>query len=224
MIQRLLYNALKTGLAEIQKDPRILEDVFEWQMDLGATEIATIQKWFKEKPPTIYHGYARVDYAFPLYSIILQSEGEKDLMIGDDAGMMDDDDPNVKNADIRGAFWSHSYGILCYSEHPDATQYLYEVAKAIILQAAPLFVQAGLYGIRVSGMDLHPDQKYLPEHLFVRQLTCECECEFNIVDRPSRLTKAFKLAGLHLDSSGSPSDVGGVKTNIIPVISGTEEE
>jgi hypothetical protein len=224
MIQRVLYSALKAGLAAIQKDPDILKDVFDWQLDLANPEVNSIQQFFAEKPPNLYHGYARADYKFPLYSIVLQSEAEKDLMIGDDAGMItDEEDPNT-NADMRGAFWHHSYEVLCYSEHPDATQYMYEVAKAILLQAGPYFVNAGLHGIRISGMDLRPDPQYIPEHLFVRRLVFECENAFVVVDRESRLSKAFRLSGLFVDNSGSSSDVGEVHTNIYPYVDGTEEE
>lgn len=217
MIQRYLYNVLKAGLAAVAKDPTILDELFQNLYGLDATEMAAIHKLFVEKPPVIMHGYARADATFPLYSIVLQNEGEKDLLIGDDAGM--DDEHN----DVYAAMWEHTYQILCYSQHPDATLYMYELAKTFLLTYHDYFVEKDLYAIRVSGTDLHPDERYLPGWLFVRQLTFSCEREFNQVSKVGALGKAFKVNGIFIDKAGSPSDPGAVKTLVVP-ISGNEEE
>jgi hypothetical protein len=216
MIQRFLFTALKLGVEEIQNDPSILEYLFEDHFSLSETERLIIQQVFEETPPKVFHGYLPKDAEVPAYSITLVREGETEHLIGDDAGMVTDQSDPDFGADCYSAIWEHSYNVHCYSQHPDVTSYIYEAAKSIILAQDQVFVGEGLFEIHVSGMDLAPDPRYIPEHLFVRQLTFSCQREFQRVDRAARLRKAFAVRGIHIDSAGSPSDVGGVKTLITP--------
>jgi hypothetical protein len=212
MIQRLLYTALTRGLDAIKADPTILDDLFLDNYELGQTEVDGIKAFFAAKPPTVVHGYARSDQEPPLYSIILASEREADAVIGDEAGMVDDvEDPDF-GSDQYAALWEHTFHIMCLAEHPDVCTYLYEVAKATILQAKPTFIPFGVYGLTLSGQDLAPDPRYVPEHFFVRQLVVSCRAELLTTAKSTKLEKAFQVAGIHVDKSGSPSDVGGVKT------------
>ena len=215
MIQRFLYTTLKDGLEKVKNDPSILEDIFEELWRLAPSEVEGIKTAFAAKFPGVIHGYARSDTNFPVFSIVLGNEGEDQHYMGDDAGMIDDtDDPNF-GADCLSAIWKHTYQILCYTEHPDLTLYYYEIAKAIFLTAN--LNSLDLFQVHISGMDLMPDPRYIPEHLFVRQMSFECNREFMRIDKNSKLGKAFKVAGIHVDKSGSPSDVGAVKTLVVPV-------
>lgn len=232
MIQRLLFNVLKTGIEEVTRDPTILEELFVEQYGLSRTETDAIIKLWTNKTPNVIHGYAHADSEFPLYAITLLGERESDKFIGDSAGDISDiADPDFP-AEQLSALWRHDYAIWVYTEHPDATLYFYEVAKHIILTANDgtpgsgpnLFVQNAVMDIDVQGMDMTPDPRYIPDHLFVRQLRFSCKREFLRVDRASRLGKAFKVAGIHVDSSGSPSDVGGVSTNVKVVTLGGDDE
>ena len=101
--------------------------------------------------------------------------------------------------------------------------YYYEIVKLIILGGLPVLIDDGCFEFELSGGDLSPDPKYLPEHLFGRQITFSCQREFQIIDRDSRLLKAFRIGGIYVDSSGSPSDVGEVKTNITTYGVGEDE-
>lgn len=223
MIQRLLFNVLKVGVEQITRDTTILEELFQEQYDLSAEETAAIIKLWNAKPPSIIHGYAHADSQFPLFAITLLGERESDKFIGDSAGDIDDVlDPDFP-AEELSALWRHDYGIWIYTEHPDATLYYYEIAKSILLTAntgeiggegSNLFIRNGVMDIDMQGMDMAPDPRYLPDHLFVRQLRFSCKREFLRVNRASKLGRAFKVAGIHVDSSGSSSDVGGVKTNV----------
>lgn len=214
MIQRFLYTTLKEGLAAIQAKPEILDDLFLDLWELSASEVAEIKTAFLAKYPGVIHGYARSETEFPVFSVVLGNEGEAAHYLGDDAGMIDDMDHPDFGSDCLSAIWKHSYQILCYTEHPDLTLYYYEIAKAILLTAD--FNSLDLFEVHVSGMDLMPDPRYIPEHLFVRQMTFECQREFMRVDKVSKLSKAFQVAGIHVDKSGSPSDVGAVKTLVTP--------
>jgi len=214
MIERYLYAALQSGLAEIKSNNSILEDLFSDLYELIPTEVAGIKTWFNAQTPKVIHNYSRMDQEMPIYSIVLDSESEDESVIGDSAGIIEDpDDPNF-GADCDTAIWKHQYSIMCISEHPDVTLYMYEIAKSILLAALPQLVDVGLFEGSLSGQDLAPDPRYVPEHLFVRRLGFGCNSEFLQTNKLSKLSKAFKVGGIHIDKNGSPSDVGDVKTNI----------
>lgn len=215
MIQRLLYTTLKDGLEAIQNDLTILDDLFIQLYELERSEVEAIKTAFQTKPPGVIHGYARTDTDFPVFSIVLQSEQEDEHYMGDDAGMIDDTDDPDFGADRISTIWNHNYNILCYTEHPDLTLYYYEIAKAIFMTAD--LNSLDLFNAHVSGMDLMPDPRYIPEHLFARQLAFTASREFERIDSASKLGKAFRVRGIHVDESGSPSDVGGVKTLVDPI-------
>lgn len=219
MIQRFVHTVLKTALAAIKDDPTLLDKLFRDELELEVEEVAAIKTFFAAQPPNVIMGYPRQDSAFPLYAIIMGSEGEKTNFIGDDGHTVGDFDEEAGDPDIGeeriAAMWQHAFLVHCYTEHPDATSYIYEVAKfALFANANNFFTAKGLSGISISGMDLAPDARYVPEHLFLRQLTFRADKEFNLPNPRSKIGKAFKVAGIHVDNSGSPSDVGGVKTKI----------
>ena len=147
----------------------------------------------------------------PVWAIVLENENEAVTWIGDESGMIEDtSDPNF-GADIEGSVWEHRYGIWCYTEHPDVTAYYYEVMKSILVAAHQYFIEQEILNMNLSGMDLAPDPKYVPEHLFARRMVFTCQREFRVL-QTDPAGKAFKVSGIHVDSAGSPSDVGGVKT------------
>jgi hypothetical protein len=214
MIQRFLYTALVDGIAKFTADPTLFDHLFldEEGYGLSETEVDAIKQLWDEKPPNVNHGYAPRELEMPSWNIILSNENESATWLNNDVGQVDtigDDDFGV---DIKGSQWTHRYDLLIYSEHPDATQYYYEVAKSILLVSNDYFVEKALYDIDISGADLAPDRRYLPEHLFARRITFSCNRVFERLDRDSRFQKAFRVSGIHIDRSGSPSDVGDVKT------------
>lgn len=209
MIQRLLYQVISVGIETISADPTLLDKILR-NYDLTTAELKQVRDLWIAKPPHVKHHYARSDDDFPLYAIVLGNETESELYLGDDAGVVLDEDDELYGADREGAIWEHTYQVLCYTEHPEHTIYNYEVAKTF-LSSAPL-VEAGLHGYRLSGADLMPDPRYLPPNLFARALTLLCRSEYEQVDADSRFQKAYQVAGIHVDKAGSNSDVGGVKT------------
>lgn len=219
MIQRFLFEALKDGVEQFTADLTLFDQLFSEVYALSETEIAAIKTFWVNSsddphrgPPKVIHGYAPRDVEIPVYSIVLANEKEALMWLNDDIGQIEDEeDPNF-GADQKGSIWNHQYDILVYHEHPDVTGYLYEIAKSIILASHEAFVERGLFDISVSGADLAPDPRYIPEHLFARKMSFSCSRLFDRVDRESRFGKAFAVSGIHIDKAGSPSDVGGVKT------------
>lgn len=222
MIQRLLYTLLTTGFQEFQNNPGLIDELFTEVWELSPTELAGIKEKLGDEPPTIIHGYARTDTDFPAISITLGSEGEALEFIGNDIGMVDEGE--YFGADLEGSAWQHAYNIYVYADHPDVCMYYYEMAKSIFLASFPTFNAKGLWQTSLKGMDFMPDPLYVPAHLFVRQLVFSCQKEFCRTNVESRLMKAFEVAGIHIDNSGSPSDVGGVKTNVTTYIEGEDGE
>ena len=221
MIERFLYTAMRNGLDAITAEPLLLEDIFDWLYELDAAEVVAIKAWFAAKPPNLYHGYAPPSFELPFYSIVLASEGKSEDFIGDDAGMVSDEDDPDYQRDAETEFWDHEYQILCYSEHPDITRYMYEIVKKIMLSAHEYFIGKQVWNIDLSGGDLAPDQVHMPPNLFVRVLKFSCSSELLQITRGSRIGKAFRVAGIHVvDSSESIDDVGGVEAMVTPYIDG----
>lgn len=213
MIQRFIFTALKQGVQAITDNPDLLEIVFE-NYELAEAEVKSIKTHWIANPPGVRHGFARSDDQFPLFALVLVNEHEAETVIGDDGGMIEErDDPDF-GADIRTSFWEHNYRIMTYTDHPDVTQYYYEVAKSIILEAR--LDDVGIYDLSLSGGDVMPDPNYIPAHLFVRNLDVKVDREFRRIVHDSRLGKAFCVRGIHVDRRGSPSDPGAVKTLVVP--------
>lgn len=212
MIQRFIYNVLNDGVSQVTEDPTIIEQLFDEVYGLSETEIEAIKTHWQAKPPTVKHGYAPRDVEVPVYSIILENETEALTYLGNEAGQIEDPEHPDFRADIKSSIWQHNYGILIYTEHPDVTSYYYEIAKSILLAGNAYFTEQGLFEIDVSGADLAPDPRYIPEHLFARRITFACQREFERIDRESKRTKYTGIDGIHIDKAGSPRDVGAVKT------------
>lgn len=220
MIQRFLFDSLQDGIAQITQDLTILDQLFEEVYELEPDEIAAIKTFWENPngikeagPPKVIHGYLRKDIEIPVYSITLQNESEAQTWLNNDSGQVEDIlDPDF-GADIKGSIWSHRYDIHIYHEHPDVVSYLYEIAKSILLASMDFFSDKGLFDIDISGADLAPDPRYIPEHLFARRMTFACQRCFTRIDKDSKGGKAFKVGGIHVEG-GSNSSVGGVKTLI----------
>jgi len=212
MLHRYLHELLTIGIQKMKDDSRLLDDLFERWYALDDSEVDAIKQYFAAKGLNVANGYARRDAKFPLVTITLGAEGETDSFLGDSAGQittMGDD----YGADLLASLWQHTYNLTVFTEHPDVTAYYYEIVKSILIAGLQFLVtELNLFQFKISGMDLAPDPQYVPEHLFVRQLTLTCQREFQRIDRESLLAKAFGISGIHIDKSGSPSDVGGVKT------------
>jgi hypothetical protein len=214
MIQRYLIDLLKDGFDAITADPLLLDDIFLENYGLAKAEVDTIKLYYAAHPVMLVNGYSRQDNKYPAIAITLGNEGESQTMLGDDAGMVDDEGGLLDHCDINSAIWEHTYLLTVISEHPDVTAYYYEMAKTILLAGLEVLIEKGLASIKMQGQELLLDPTYMPEHLFMRQIIFTCERELQQINRDSRLSKAFRIGGIAVDNSGSPSDVGGVKTNV----------
>jgi len=217
MIHRYLHDLLTVGVAEITADPTLIDELFKDTYELVTAEADVIKAYFAAHPPSVINGYPRQDSAFPLVSIVLDSEQESQTFMGNSGGMIDDEDNEFYQHDLRSAMWAYTYRLMVFTEHPDVTSYYYEIVKFILLDGLEILVDDGCSNFKFAGADLAPDPNYVPAHLYGRNLVFSCDREFQRVDRESRLRKAFQVAGIHVDKGSASSEVvGDVKTNIIP--------
>jgi len=224
MIERYLFTALKDGVAYVTAHPEILDALFRDYYELEITEVEAIKRIWAEQPINIIHGYPRVDGKFPQASIVLSSENEAQTYLGDVAGQVDEPGDPADGADLRSAIWQHQYAIMVVTENPDLTLYYYQILKSVLLAAASYFITQGMFAMQVGGQDLVPDPAYLPEHLWVRQITFGCQSEFIRLDLESLTGKTWQIGGIHVDSTGSPRDVGGVKTLVTTYTAGEGDD
>lgn len=218
MIHRYLHDLLTTGIAAIQADPSLLDDIFLGNYLIDTSEAEAIRTYFADHPPNVVNGYARKDTAFPAISIVLGTEQESESFIGRSAGLIADEEDQNYQHDLEAAIWTHSYRLMVFAEHPDVAAYYYEITKTIVLNGLDTLLDLGCFDFSFSGTDLIPDPAYLPAHLYGRQILFGCSHEFQSVDYSSRLLKGFQVSGMHIDKAGAPGEVvGDVNTNIIPV-------
>lgn len=222
MHERLLYDVLKAGIVMIRDDIPAFEDLYFRELRLDEGEVDAIRAFWLDHTPTVHHSYPRRDFTPPFFCIVLNTEEETEHVMGDDAGMITDpENPNYGD-EIKTSFWLHRYQIFCVTEHPDATLYLYQAAKYLYGAVHDEIAAAGFYEFHLSGGELEPDPRFMPEHWFVRQLSLTFKSEFMRLDRSAVLGKAWKVAGIHIDREGaSGEDTGDVRTHVYPV---TEEE
>lgn len=222
MIHRYIHAILSTGIAAYRADPKLVDDLFLQLYELEDTEAKAIKTYFSQKGLNVYSGFPRIDSEPPFVAIILGQEGESENYIGDYAGMITEEGHALYGAEIEGSVWNHTYRLPVVTEHPDITQYMYELVKTIMLAGLRYLIDQECMDFSFSGQDLAPDPRYLPERYFVRELVFSCKRQFSRIDRDARLTKAFKISGIHIDRSGSPRDVGNVETLIVPYNEGDD--
>lgn len=223
MIHRVLQQVISVGVNAYALDEALQDDLFAEMFNLTAEERTSIKTYLAAHPLAVQNGYPRADASFPLVAIILAQEGQSEQVLGNYAGMIDEDGNTLYGADVEGSIWEHSFQLPVVTEHPDVTSYYYELVKKSLVAGLDVLVENSCHGFRLSGADLAPNLAYIPTGLFVRQLTFTFQRPFLHIDRGSRLAKAYRVSGLHVDRSGSPSDVGGVKTNITTYDDGGDE-
>lgn len=217
MIERILYLVLENVLKALREDQTLIDEVFSRIYQLEKDEVAGIKRLFA-KPIEIRQGYAHADATMPMFTIILAGEQQSDFVIGDSAGMTQGLQPfdPAFGCDQIASIWDQNFQILCYSENPDQTRYMYEAARSAFLVNRTFLAQNGLLDPAMSGMDLTPDPRYLPDHLFCRVLSIRTKSEFVLVDYNSRAGRAFQITGLAVDPA-SPNSNGGVPTDVTVV-------
>lgn len=214
MIHRYIHNILTSGIQAIQDDLSILDELFLQNYSLDEVELNSIKTYFRNNGMEVTNGYARRDATFPLATIILTSDNEDTYFLNEEGAPIQDEDSMFFHMDLKSTIWAYNYQIMVMTEHPDITAYYYEIVKSIMLLGLATLVDLGCYGFQLSGGEMAPDPRYMPEHLFVRQLSFKCNMEFQRFDRDSKLRKAFQVSGMYLDRNSSNYDIGNVSDKV----------
>ncbi len=217
MIERLIYKAIETGLEHFRNEPALVDALFDDLMQLPSDDVSEIKSVLDKKKIEIVHGYARVETKVPAIAIVLGGESESNHFLDDIVGQGTLGENQDKKLSY-GAMWTHRFDISIYTDNPDESIYLYQIVKSCILAYRFAFIKAGLHTVDISGTDVHPAERYLPSHLFVRQLTISCKREFNRV-LDDQIARRFAVDGLFFDNPviQNPDEVGGVSTSITPM-------
>lgn len=220
-IERIIYRELQAGLDRLIANPSLYEDFIRDGLTvdgLSASQLAGIadeadraRQVFEDTPPTVIHGYARVDGVFPCWAIVLGSESTDADYLGEDA--MDnyltdpgddstrqlylDDDGNRQDWHIRR--WGHNFDVFTYVDHPDLCLYYYYLCKQIFAESRTVFQAADLDEINYNGAELAPDTRYLPSGMFVRRLGVKMASDQTYMERMRPgVGPATQIAGVHV--------------------------
>ena len=195
MVERTLFGVIRDGLTYFTEDEgarfeRWLRDY----MNLEPAEAAKGRIYFaggttpdgdlvEARPPTLVHGYPRTGGPFPCWALTLGSERESATWIGDDTQFLDSNgeayyDPDTGAAmDPQSRRVEYSFSILVIADHPDVTIWYYHLLKQVILRNHDVLIARDIDELQLSGADLAPDPRYLPNDVFARQLSVSVQCD-----------------------------------------------
>jgi len=197
MPERTVIEALQTGIAAILADTSILDTILS---TVDADELVKVKAFFADHPPAITLGYPRHGASLPLYAVTLGSDNvQADYIgIGEEAAL---DADNAVTGNLFGRRLTASFVVYIYADHPDVCAWYYRVARRILGVATRWFIDRGLTEPTLSGAELAPDPRYIPENVFVRRLTLTVEYEEGWDDTDT-LFAAFYTAEDRLTADG----------------------
>ena len=216
MIERLIIRALRKGIDDLLAEPGRIATFFRCTLDLTEEEAEKVVELFASRTPTVQFQYPRKDPVFPLYAVVLAGEEEISPRALDDfGGFTDMVDPTAVSLGligddyiVRTSIFRGTYHVITYSEHPDLTLYLYELAKHILIRERDYFKENGALDTALSGRDMGPDAKYGPEWVFVRRLEFQMSRQFNVYD--DRGVTIRDVRGISVITDGDQPSVTGV--------------
>jgi hypothetical protein len=225
MVERLVFTAVEDGVRFLVQNPDVLVEFLVEEAGLHPDEATKVKDLYvatqgragiEERPgPSVVHGYARADTAFPAYAITLGAESENQTFLGDEGAMDDDPESATYGADTFSAIFGYTVNIMVYAQHPDLVLYLYQLLKHALVTAFPLFKQEDLFDLKINGADMAPDPAWVPAGLFLRRLTLNCNRQYRQTQVNTALGRAWKIRGVHIDARGAVGeDVGGVQTQV----------
>jgi hypothetical protein len=144
ILERLIYDVLKAGVASMVEDDSALESFFLEEVGLEKSESDKAAAMFREKPPDIGHGYLRRDSSFPALRIILTGETTSTQFIGGYGHLGDDGRQTYAMMDGTQAT------IVVYAQNPDVTLYLYHMVKFFLVGSLGTFQHDDWSGLSFS--------------------------------------------------------------------------
>jgi hypothetical protein len=114
--------------------------------------------------------------------------------------------------------WTFQYAVYSYAEHPEVALACHSVLRSIMLSASHTFYDAGAdQPPQISGNDLMPDPRYMPENFFARQMNIAVSSQLAFTHGmnlgPWQTGRAKKVRGLHVDNNVT----GVVRPGVTPI-------
>lgn len=223
MIERIIFTALKDGIAELISDPSSVKRLFAKLKGLTKTEADKLTDFLRRLPPDVIHNYPREDSKFPLYAIILDDENESQKFLDDFGGIVDEDeasgffgDASLEGVYKRTSIFTSKYNIWTVTDDPDITIAYYQIAKYILGRKRSFLKDLGVLDTQFMGGDLAPNMNYLPAYLFVRRLTLTTMFEEPVFEEPPP-SRIRSVDGIFVDDGASLEETGGVEALVTVV-------
>jgi len=226
MIERQIYTALNEGLQFFKDDGARVEEFFVKHQQLTAAEAAKVRAFFELDPdsqnggpPTVIHAYPRTVGPFPCYAIVLSGDPVQARYLGDDMGDLDyegDDETDLdgETAQVIGQRLRVSLDLEVYAQdNPDVCIWYYHLLRFIIVSSWEEFTNQGMDNIEISGRDIQPQQRFLPENFWVRQLRFSADVDEMAYEARG---KGARLQGSLVE--GSAEDDADEVRNIVPYV------
>ena len=219
MVERTIKAILDAGIAYFQADSRRISTLFVREFGLEETEAANIRAYFDFDPsagepggpPTVNYGYPRQSGPFPAWSIVLGGDTVRQRYIGDDLGTDTDELAELTNLDgepALGMGWFMQNQIDIYSyvlNVPDVCLYYYWLLRFLIMTNTDVFDAAGYTNLELTGQEIAPDLRYLPEGVWIRRMRVTVETNetwFSEKGKAARISGAFVAGGPEDDDDG----------------------
>jgi hypothetical protein len=180
--RRVVYHILRSGFDLLKEDQGWLDRVFS---QLSKSELGSIKKWLYSRRVNVIHGFARKDSNLPLVSIMVLNETNAQSYLNDHLRIEDSGlDPaylgevssfKPQKAIVSGARVNAQLEVWVYDESPDTVNYLYRICWVLIHCARDILGARGITAGEMSGGDVRPDPKFLPDFLYVRRIVCPVE-------------------------------------------------
>lgn len=196
LVERTLYDVIDAGLTWFKADPARYERFLLDNTPITAAEAARARLYFgggvdpadssvtvKARPPALVHGFARTGGPFPCFALTLGSEDVTQDYLGKDAPLLDSDgeawydtesgaivDPKVRR-------FRYVFNILVHAEHPDICIQYYSLLKFIVMSSQDVLEERDVEDMTLSGRDMAPDPRFLPDFVFSRMLTITVDGE-----------------------------------------------
>lgn len=219
MLERVIYDVLKTRMDAAIADPTILTNIFQRDGDtkrISDAEMAKIRSVFADpaKAPRIRHGYVRSLADVPCYTLVLSSESVVQHFLADEMA----EDRATNDTQIYGTIEDRTYSILVYAMNPDVCYWLFKAMKAFLLGGIrQILIDGKAIGWTYNGAEVEPSPDYLPETIYLRTINLTLTVEEEYED-PASLGKAGDVAPIVRDDIVT----GGTQGEVTPTDAGVQ--
>jgi hypothetical protein len=180
VFERVLHRVIQEGLDTLNGSDAYLRRVLASPGYVDDELADLVTYWKGEGQPRIVHSYARANAQLPCFAIVLAGEHEDADYVGNskDATSIEAVEGFIRDveAELGRAVsaqvmrFQFTYQIFTYAANPDVVLAYHNVLRAILLGASAKLAREGVETPTFSGMDLAPNQQYLPENVFARMM------------------------------------------------------